>query len=203
MLSARDATQLKAMLLSPQISKNSNSTVKPFYSTPIVSHAPRSFALGLGGNVGDVRSNIQNSISVLQSDSRISELRVSSLYQTPPWGDVEGGEFVNAAVSGKWTGTDLDLLYLCRSLEDELSVPVEKNGAARALDVDVLFLQGGVSSKELTLPHPRMSMRRFVLVPLCDVWSEKVPGFDETPAALLKRVPDSSCIIFPGSLSIV
>lgn len=153
--------------------------------------------------MGDVRSNIQTSVNVLQRDSRISELRVSSLYQTPPWGDVEGGDFLNAAVSGRWTGTDLDLLYLCRSLEGEFFVPVKKNGAARALDVDILFLQGGVSSREFTLPHPRMSMRRFVLVPLCEVWSGKVPGFDETPAALLKRVPDSSCIILPGSLSTV
>lgn len=165
--------------------------------------AARSFALGLGGNLGDVRVNIQLCIRSLERDLRVSELRVSSLYETAPWGDVDGGEFVNAAVSGMWQGTDLDLLYLCRSIESEFSVPVNKNGAARVLDVDVLFLDGGVSSPELELPHPRMSLRRFVLVPLCDVWSEIVPGLGETPWELLKRVQDSPSIIFPGDLNTV
>ncbi len=163
----------------------------------------RSFALGLGGNLGDVKGNMQICIVTLLEDDRVSELRVSSLYQTPPWGDVEGGEFLNAAVSGIWHGTDLELLYLCRLIEGRFSVPVLKKGAARALDVDVLFLDGGVSSRELILPHPRMIFRRFVLVPLCDVWSEIVPGLGETPAVLLKRVQDGSSIIFRGNLSAV
>ena len=162
--------------------------------------ANRSFALGLGGNLGDVRGNMQACVVTLQKDDRISELRVSSLYQTPPWGDVEGGEFLNAAAGGMWQGTDLELLYLCRLIESKFSVPVKKNGAARALDVDILFLDGGVSSRELTLPHPRMTLRRFVLVPLCDIWSETIPGLDETPAVLLKRVQVSSSIIFRGDL---
>ncbi len=137
---------------------------------------------------------------MLREHCFVSDLRVSSLYQTPPWGEVEGGEFLNAAVSGMWQGTDIELLHLCRSIEGEFSVPVKKSGAARALDVDVLFIDGGVSSEELTLPHPGMTLRRFVLVPLCEVWSETVPGLRETPEVLLKRVQDSSSIIFRGGL---
>ncbi len=169
----------------------------------MAARALRSFALGLGGNLGDVRGRIQACVLVLQQESRVCELRVSSLYQTPPWGNVDGGQFVNAAVSGMWQGTDLDLLYLCRSIESEFSSPVNKNGAARVLDVDVLFLDGGVSSPELELPHPRMSLRKFVLVPLCEVWSESVPGIGKTPEELLKRVQDSSSIIFLGGLNTV
>ncbi len=160
----------------------------------------RSFALGLGGNLGDVRGNMRVCAVTLREDFRVSEFKVSSVYQTPPWGNVSGGEFLNAAVSGMWLGTDFELLYLCRSIESEFSAPVNKNGAARTLDVDVLFLDGGISSEELTLPHPGMALRRFVLVPLCDVWSVNIPGLGETPAELLKRVQDGSSIIFRGDL---
>jgi 2-amino-4-hydroxy-6-hydroxymethyldihydropteridine diphosphokinase len=160
----------------------------------------RAFALGLGGNLGDVRSSLQGCVNLLFNDKRVSELKVSSVYRTSPWGEVEGGEFLNSAVSGRWKGSDLELLHFCRLLESRFSTPVNKNGAARELDVDVLFIEGGLSSEELTLPHPRMALRKFVLVPLCDVWSEIVPGFEETPAVLLKRVQDSSSIIFQGGL---
>ena len=136
----------------------------------------------------------------LLSDGRISELKVSSIYQTPPWGDVQGGDFLNASVSGLWCGDDLELLDLCHQLEGCFSTPVKKNGAARELDVDILFIEGGISSAELTLPHPRMTLRRFVLVPLAEVWSEIVPGLSYTPVMLLKRVPDCSSIIFQGEL---
>ena len=160
----------------------------------------RSFALGLGGNLGNVRGSMQACIALLMKDQRISELSVSSLYQTPPWGNVEGGDFLNSAVSGMWLGTDIELLHLCRSIEGSFSVPVNKNGAARVLDIDILFLEGGISSEELTLPHPGLIRRKFVLVPLCDVWVDNVPGLDETPSSLLKRVQDCSSIIFQGDL---
>lgn len=163
----------------------------------------RAFALGLGGNLGDVRGNLQVCIRTLLEDSQVSELKISSFYKSSPWGVVEGGEFLNAAVSGLWHGTDLELLLLCRSIESRFSVPVKKNGAARALDVDILFLDGGVSISELVLPHPRMTLRKFVLVPLCDVWSEAIPGLGKTPATLLKHVKDSSSIIFHGDLNTV
>jgi len=160
----------------------------------------RAFALGIGGNEGDVQQTIRTCVSAIRKSRLVSSFRVSSVYRTSPWGDVGGGEFLNCAVSGLWAGSDLELLYLCRSVESLFSVPVKKNGAARELDVDVLFIEGGSTSEELTLPHPRMVSRKFVLVPLCDVWSRKVPGLGKTPAELLKRVQDSSSIIFHGDL---
>lgn len=157
----------------------------------------------MGGNLGDVRENIVASISILKEHILVSDLVVSSLYRTPPWGDVEGEEFLNAAVCGLWLGKDRELLYLCRSIEGRFDSPVKKNSAARALDVDVIFLEGGLSCEELILPHPRMHLRKFVLVPLSEIWSKAVPGISETPADLLKRVPDTSSIIFEGNLNTV
>ncbi len=162
----------------------------------------RAFALSLGGNLGKVQDSISRCVQLLKKSPFVLELRVSSLYKTAPWGDVNGGDFLNAAVAGMWLGTDKELLLLCRSIEAEFSVPVKKNSAARVLDVDVLFLQNGQSTQELTVPHPRMTLRKFVLVPLCEVWSEDVPGLNLTPLQLLKRVQDTSSIIFQGNVKL-
>jgi 2-amino-4-hydroxy-6-hydroxymethyldihydropteridine diphosphokinase len=160
----------------------------------------RAFALGLGGNLGDVVGTMTVSVKVLEDDPRISSLSVSSFYITSPWGDVSGGDFLNAAVSGLWKGSDISLLMLCRQLELSAGSPVEKNGQARSLDVDLLFIQEGSSSADLVLPHPRMAERKFVLVPLAEVWSGEVPGLGKTPEELLEHVIDSSSIIFGGDL---
>ncbi|PIE53052.1 2-amino-4-hydroxy-6-hydroxymethyldihydropteridine diphosphokinase [Candidatus Fermentibacteria bacterium] len=144
---------------------------------------------------------LQRCADSISSDKRVSQLRVSPVYETPPWGNVKGGEFLNAAVSGCWSGSDTELLEFCRSLEAREGSPVRKLGLERPLDVDILFLQGGVSRPELELPHSRMSLRKFVLVPLSDVWEEEIPGLGKTPAELLSHVNDSSSIIFKGTLN--
>jgi len=160
----------------------------------------RAFALSLGGNLGDVGRAMAVAACSLREDERVSSLTVSHVYITPPWGDVSGGEFMNAAVSGAWLGTDLELLILCRQLEKTAGSPVEKNGMARFLDVDILFILNGYSSAELTIPHPRMASRKFVLVPLAEVWAGTVPGLGKTPGELLLNVNDGSSIIFGGDL---
>ncbi len=160
----------------------------------------RAFGLGLGGNLGDVARALEGAVADLSSDRRVSSPCVSSLYETPPWGMVLGGSFLNCAVCGGWTGTDRGLLELCRQLEADAGSPVEKNGGERYLDVDILFLQGCVSTPELTVPHPRMSQRRFVLVPLAEIWRAEVPGTGMTPGDMLLRVEDPASIIFRGGL---
>lgn len=151
--------------------------------------------------MGDLQVTLQNCVDSLASDARITEFRVSSVYSTPPWGDVSGGDFLNAVVSGLWSGKDMELLELGRSLEKEAGSPVLKQGASRFLDVDVLFLEGGESTAELELPHPRLTLRRFVLVPLSEVWFDVIPGLEATADQFLLHVNDSSSIIFQGTLS--
>jgi len=160
----------------------------------------RAFALGLGGNLGDVPGNLRRCVASLAATPGVSSLKVAPIYETPPWGGVSGGNFLNTVVCGFWRGTDTGLLEVCRELELQAGSRTDKNGGARTLDVDVLFLQGGVSTPELTLPHPGIPRRRFVLVPLADVWSEVIPGMGNTPAELLQSVEDDSSIIFRGSL---
>ncbi len=160
----------------------------------------RSFALGLGGNLGNVKDAFRACARRLGDEPRAGSLRFAPVYETPPWGDAGGGNFLNTAVSGLWSGSDRSLLELCREMELSAGSVTVKNGKPRTLDVDVLFLEGGVSSEELILPHPLLVKRRFVLVPLSEVWNGPVPGLGISPAELLKTLDDSSFIIFRGTL---
>ena len=160
----------------------------------------RAFALGLGGNLGDVMGTLGRCVESIEKDPRISSLETASVYETSPWGNVTGGNFLNTAVTGLWTGGDMELLLFCRRLETDAGSTVEKNGLARRLDVDILFLQGGRSSGDMILPHPGISRRLFVLLPLEEIWGGRVPGLNKTVSELLQSVDDESSIIFRGSL---
>lgn len=160
----------------------------------------RSFALGLGGNLGNVKDAFLACARRLREDPRAGSLRFAGVYETPPWGDAGGDNYLNTAVSGLWSGSDRSLLELCREMELSAGSVTVKNGKPRTLDVDLLFLEDGVSTGELVLPHPLLAERRFVLVPLSEVWNEAVPGLGISPAELLKTLDDSSFIIFRGTL---
>ncbi len=154
----------------------------------------RLFGLGLGGNTAATAGSLGKAARYLVDHMKGGELRFSSVYRTPPWGDVQGGEFLNCVAVGEWPASDRALLHVCREMEALCGAPVRKNGAARSLDVDILFLEGGVSVEEMIVPHPRMHLRRFVLVPLAEVLSEPVPGLGLTPEVLLARTGDDSRI---------
>lgn len=162
----------------------------------------RVFALSFGGNKGNVHRAFQRTLYTLEGHNLVSELKVSSVYKTEPWGDVTGGDFHNAAVTGFWLGSDLELLQLCQSCESHFGVPVRKQNEARFLDIDILFIEDGVSSEELILPHPRMHLRQFVLLPLSEIWAGNIIGLGKTPFQLLELVQDESSIIFEGILSL-
>ena len=124
--------------------------------------------LGLGSNLGDKRGNIEQAVERLREIS--SGVTVSSLYETAPVGVTLQPSFVNA-VCGMWT--DLDVYELLRELRDiqrdaGMRGPV-LNGP-RTLDIDIL-LYGSlvVDFPHLTVPHPRMTEREFVLQPLVEI----------------------------------
>ncbi len=88
----------------------------------------RAFALGLGGNLGPVTEALEGAVGALTADSRVSSLRVSSLYETPPWGQVGGGSFLNCALCGLWAGSDKGFLSCAGNLKP-MPVPCEEAGA--------------------------------------------------------------------------
>lgn len=154
----------------------------------------RRFGLGLGGNTPETPRCLGDALRALRDSSWASCLRVSPVYRTSPQDGVPGGMFWNCVVVGEWTGADGELLAAVRTIESSCGSPTRKRGASRNVDLDVLFLEGGRSTRAMILPHPRMHLRRFVLKPLSEVFTDPVPGLGLTPEALLAKTPDISDI---------
>ena len=136
-------------------------------------------ALLIGGNQGDRRALIQQATALIQE--RIGTVAAaSSIYETAPWGEfeVESGErrvenFLNQALVVETPLTAHEVLHEAQEIERQLG-RVRKEGSkvysSRPMDIDIIFFNDEViESKELTVPHPRMHLREFVLAPLTEV----------------------------------
>lgn len=129
--------------------------------------------IGLGSNVGDKPANIAQAIELLTGPGDIRLVRASSLYRTAPWGVLDQDWFVNACIA---VATDLephDLLARCLGAEQTMKRVREQRWGPRVIDVDVLTYRDAVlNDPDLTLPHPRITERAFVLVPLSEIAPE-------------------------------
>jgi 2-amino-4-hydroxy-6-hydroxymethyldihydropteridine diphosphokinase len=143
--------------------------------------------LGLGSNVGDREEHLRAAVRLL-SEHGVEVEAVSSLYETEPVGEIlDQPDFLNAAAR---ISTDLgpeQLLDLCKAIELEQGrVFGAPRHGPRPLDVDLLLLEDlQVSSERLTLPHPEVTSRRFVLEPLVELDPElQLPNGTRIAAAL-------------------
>lgn len=151
-------------------------------------------ALGFGGNLTEPIATIHAAIEHLRITGILTDLTVSHFYRTTPWGGAEGSDFINVAVTGV---TDLDaeaLLDRLHSLETEAGrVHSQHHYEARILDIDILlFGEQIVENGKLTIPHPFLAERRFVLVPLAEIaegWT--VPTKQTTVRQLLQSCRDT------------
>jgi 2-amino-4-hydroxy-6-hydroxymethyldihydropteridine diphosphokinase len=143
--------------------------------------------LGLGSNVGDRESELRRAIDDLRAHG-VEVEAVSSLYETEPVGEIlEQPDFLNAAVRIRTSLEPLQLLNVCKTIEAEhgRAFGGSRHGP-RPIDIDLLLL-GDVelSTDRLTLPHPEVTSRRFVLLPLLELDSElRLPDGTELRAAL-------------------
>jgi 2-amino-4-hydroxy-6-hydroxymethyldihydropteridine diphosphokinase len=143
--------------------------------------------LGVGSNEGDRRGHLEAAVRSLPEHG-VDVLASSSVYETEPVGDVlEQREFFNACVRVR-TALDPDgLLDVCKTVERALGrVPGGIRHGPRPIDLDLLLLgQTQLSSERLTLPHPEVAARRFVLVPLLELDPDLgVPGIGRLADAL-------------------
>ena len=124
--------------------------------------------LALGSNLGDRRANILRAVDLLTEVS--SGLMLSPLYETEAAGFESQPAFINAAC-GLWTRLDpFELFHEMRRIQDEVGGPHTFPNAPRALDIDLLLYDRMViETPLLTIPHPRMAERDFVLRPLADL----------------------------------
>jgi 2-amino-4-hydroxy-6-hydroxymethyldihydropteridine diphosphokinase len=127
--------------------------------------------LGLGSNVGDRRANLERAVAALPARG-VAVVESSSVYETEPVGLVlDQREFYNACLRVETDHGPDELLAACKDVERSLGrEPGGPRHGPRPIDVDVLLLDGLVyESDRLTLPHPEVTSRRFVLVPLLEL----------------------------------
>jgi 2-amino-4-hydroxy-6-hydroxymethyldihydropteridine diphosphokinase len=133
--------------------------------------------VALGGNVGDVRSTFDRAIAMLCDGPDIRLQARSSDYRTPPWGVTEQPPFVNAIIAVGTTLAPRDLF--ARFLEVERALgrdrKYEQRWGPRTIDLDLLAYDDLVlHGEDLTLPHPRLFERAFVLAPLAEIAGDRV-----------------------------
>ncbi len=131
--------------------------------------------VSFGSNIGDAKGNISDAVSALGKVPGITVEKVSSFYETKPWGYEAQQNFVNACARLDVDITPFSLLGVCLGIEAGFGRErLIKNGP-RIIDIDLLMYEDEIiDKKELMLPHPRMDERDFVLVPLKDVVDDKL-----------------------------
>ncbi len=142
--------------------------------------------LGLGSNLGDRLSHLRAAVAALPD-----VVAVSPVYETEPVGGPEDqGAYLNLVVELDTARDAWGLLELCRRLEASAGRVRDLRWGPRTLDVDVLWVDGEiVDEPELTVPHPRMWERRFVLAPLADLAPDLAPrGLLEASVGEVRRL---------------
>jgi 2-amino-4-hydroxy-6-hydroxymethyldihydropteridine diphosphokinase len=135
--------------------------------------------MGLGGNVGDVRRTLHRAVALLCEGGDVRLLARSSDYRTPPWGVTDQRPFINLCVAVETDLTPHELLGRGQAIERSLGRrrASERRWGPRPIDIDLLAYDDlSVSTPELTLPHPQLLARAFVLVPLAEIVPERVIG---------------------------
>ena len=128
--------------------------------------------IALGGNVGDVRATFQKAIGNICGMAQAALLARSSDYATPPWGELGQARFINACIEIETSLDPHALLFTLHKIEKKFGRDRgnETHWGPRTLDLDLIAYDDvSIDKPELTLPHPRLIERAFVLVPLLEI----------------------------------
>ena len=156
--------------------------------------------IALGGNVGDVRATFNKAIANICGMAQAALLARSSDYATPPWGDEQQARFINACIEIETSLDPQALLFTLHKIENKFGRDRahERRWGPRTLDLDLIaYDEVSIDKPELTLPHPRLFERAFVLVPLMEIAPDRVIAGRNVKSALaqvstdgIERLPD-------------
>ncbi len=133
--------------------------------------------IALGGNVGDVRANFERAMALLREDGAVLLVGRSSDYRTPPWGITDQPAFINAVIAVSTSLAPHALLARMQAAERALGRDraQERQWGPRPIDLDLLAYDDvALHDPDLTLPHPHLFERAFVLVPLAEIAADRV-----------------------------
>ncbi|MCQ9292212.1 2-amino-4-hydroxy-6-hydroxymethyldihydropteridine diphosphokinase [Staphylococcus hyicus] len=150
--------------------------------------------LGLGSNIGDREQQLQSAVERLDQVTGIHVQHTSSMYETKPVGYVEQPDFLNVCLHIKTTLSPEALLHQCLRIEKELHRVREVRWGPRTIDIDVLLYGDEIiESEQLIVPHPRMTARAFVMIPLNEIAAHVIePRSKKTIQSLVQ--PDETVV---------
>jgi 2-amino-4-hydroxy-6-hydroxymethyldihydropteridine diphosphokinase len=142
--------------------------------------------------MGNRYDNLINAIKHLTSYPSIRLVNYSSIYETDPVGYEDQDLFLNMVIEIKTALPAIELLELCLKIELDLGRKREIRWGPRTIDLDILtFNQENIETEKLIVPHPRMAVRAFVMIPLLEINHDmRIPGVDKPLNLLLTELPD-------------
>ena len=152
--------------------------------------------IGIGSNLGDALQNCKDAIESIFRADQIEIIGNSSFYKTQPVGMESQNWFVNAVVEIKTTLSAYAIFLLLQAIEHAMGRKKETRGGPRIIDLDLLFYgQDIINETDLTVPHPEIHRRRFVLEPLGEIASYLIhPVFGISIRGLKDRLQDQKVV---------
>ena len=129
--------------------------------------------IGLGSNLKDPKLQIETALNALNEQDGILVTKISSFYESKPLLDMPGPNYINAVCKVDTSLSAINLLDICQQIEDNQKRIREVKWGSRTIDLDILLYdQQVISSDRLSIPHPEMIDRAFVMVPLYEIDKE-------------------------------
>lgn len=148
--------------------------------------------IALGSNISRREAYLSAALNWLDEHDSIEVIKKSAVYETAPVGYIEQNDFLNMAVKIHTSLSAVELLDYCQAIENELGRKRVVKWGPRTIDLDILlYNHENMKAERLTIPHPHMHERAFVIVPLAEVAPNMIiPNLELTASQIVSRLPE-------------
>lgn len=150
----------------------------------------------LGSNIGDRKDNLLNAVRMM-SEKIGSVVHQSSIYETEPWGLKEQPLFLNMAIEVTSKLSPHEVMTITKSIEAQLGRVKTEKWAERRIDIDTIYCDDMIiKDDKITLPHPELYNRNFVLIPLMEIAGDKLDPVKQLTIDDLYLLSEDTCEVF-------